>query len=405
MFWWNWRAASVLAAWIVPCLITYTFYYWAPDSFNSIFSIGYLRFFTTILPGLALCFYWLMSRLSAWAKRHHGPEGSPGLSLAVTIIAGLLMTAVVGWALQHVRLWQHDPANAELHRNWLTNLLRPTDSTGETDTARLAKIELYAFQFGALAAGVAAALIALCLARGRAVVPVVGAGLFTCLVVAIQLTDSLPTMQDDQGGRFQVEFKADAIHAAVPEGSVIFCQEQNLLNDVQFVGDYSLYDGESFRRDWVQNLPNIAAPDLPQGLDPGRRDALYNRLKDFSQGQLDEQARGIMHDALIANRRVFFVIQMRPNEPIPKKVRKAMGLSGKNKIMDRMPDLVARFCTPARFSTEVASVWPGYVPVEEPPADNKPRGLRMPPPSDPLGIKQPLELIEVTLAQPGSGRG
>jgi hypothetical protein len=220
-----------------------------------------------------------------------------------------------------------------------------------------------------------------------------------------ELTDSLPMMEADQGGRYQLEFKTDAIRAAAPDGSVIFCQEQNLLNDVQFRGDYALYDGESFRRDWVQNLPNIAPPDAPQGLDPGRRDALYNRLKGLSQAQLNEQARGIIHDALIANRRVFFVIQMRPNDPIPKKTRKAMGLSGKNKIVERMPDLVARFCTPDRFSTEVASVWPGYAPVVEPPADNKPRGLKMPAPPDPLGVRQPLEFIEVTLAQPGSGRG
>jgi hypothetical protein len=62
-----------------------------------------------------------------------------------------------------VWLWEHDPVTAGLHRNWITDHLRPADSTGESDTAKLAKIELYSLELGALAAGAAAALIALCL--------------------------------------------------------------------------------------------------------------------------------------------------------------------------------------------------------------------------------------------------
>ena len=66
MFWWNWRAASVLSAWIVPCMLIYMFYYWAPDNTN----ISYLRFFLTILPGLALCFFWFVRHLQEAATRY-----------------------------------------------------------------------------------------------------------------------------------------------------------------------------------------------------------------------------------------------------------------------------------------------------------------------------------------------
>jgi hypothetical protein len=406
MFWWNWRAASVLAAWIIPCLLTYTFYYWAPDSAVNVFSIGYLRFFTTILPGLALCFFWLISRLSAWATRHYTLPRSPALALTVTIVVGLLAAAVAGWGLQHWWLWQHNPAEAEVHQNWLVDLLRPADATSdmENDTPRLARVELDAYMFGAVAAGAAAALIALSLVRGRAVVPAAGAGLFTLLVVAIQVTDSIPGLEADQSARIQLALKADAIRGVVPDGSAVFYQEEGVLDDVQFLSDYALYDGLSFRRDWVQNLPNADPPDQPQGLDPGRRDALYKRLKDLTQPQLDEQARGIIHDALMANRRVFFVIKLPSSEPLPRKVRKAMGIGGKDKG-DKIPELVARLCTPDRFSTDVVSVWSGYVPGLNEVKTNKPRGLKMPPPTDPQGVRQPLEFIEVSLAAPGSARG
>ncbi len=52
------RLALVLTTWIVPNLLIYTAYYWAPDGPGS---IGYLRFFLTVFPGLALCAYFIFA--------------------------------------------------------------------------------------------------------------------------------------------------------------------------------------------------------------------------------------------------------------------------------------------------------------------------------------------------------
>jgi hypothetical protein len=111
---------------------------------------------------------------------------------------------------------------------------------------------------------------------------------------------------------------------------------------------------------------------------------------------LDDQARRMMRDALNANRRVFFVMQARPNDPIPKKVRKTVGSAAKVKNV-RMPDLVARLCTPDRFATEVVSVWPGYALGVSAPQKSGPRGIKVDRPPDPEVVRQPIELIEVTL--------
>jgi 4-amino-4-deoxy-L-arabinose transferase-like glycosyltransferase len=372
MFWWNWRAALVLTAWIVPCLLIYTFYYWAPDGW----SIGYLRFFTTILPALALCFFWLMSRLNRWAMLHHETDRLTALSIAIAIVVGIAATIIVAYALQHATSDDHEAI---------------------IDPPVLPHLQLIADQWGALAAGAAFALIALALARGRVVVPAVAAGLFSGVVVALQLTNAIPTMAADQFSRYQIQLRADAIRAVVPDGAVIISPDPDLLDHLQFVGNYLLYEGTTFRRDWIQALPNADPPDQPQGLDPGRRDALYNRLKDFSQPQLDEQARSLMRDALESKRRVFFVLQGRPPQPVARKALRMMGLIGRQKVPN-LNDIVARLCTPDRFSTAIVAVWPGYSPTTPPALRQlKPRGLRPIVPPDVLVARPPLQIIEVTL--------
>lgn len=60
MYWWNWRLALLMSSWIIPSVLVYSFYYWAPDGST----IGYLRFFLTILPALVLCAFWLLPRVA-----------------------------------------------------------------------------------------------------------------------------------------------------------------------------------------------------------------------------------------------------------------------------------------------------------------------------------------------------
>lgn len=83
MWRWNWRVALLLCAWILPCLLLYTAYYWAPDTAW----IGYLRFFLTIIPALALAAVWSLNKLIELAAR----EGSwllPRLAVAALVAIG-----------------------------------------------------------------------------------------------------------------------------------------------------------------------------------------------------------------------------------------------------------------------------------------------------------------------------
>lgn len=76
------REAAILAAWIVPCLVIYTFYYYAPESMP----VGYLRFFHTILPALVLCGMWLVAASTANGHRVAAVIAGAAVTLISTAI-------------------------------------------------------------------------------------------------------------------------------------------------------------------------------------------------------------------------------------------------------------------------------------------------------------------------------
>lgn len=57
---WNWRVALFLGSWILPCLLLYTAYYWAPEN------VAYTRFFLTIFPALGISAFGLL----LWPATH-----------------------------------------------------------------------------------------------------------------------------------------------------------------------------------------------------------------------------------------------------------------------------------------------------------------------------------------------
>lgn len=50
MLFWHWRLATLMLLWAIPGITIYLFYYWAPDGQT----LGYMRFFLTIFPPLAV---------------------------------------------------------------------------------------------------------------------------------------------------------------------------------------------------------------------------------------------------------------------------------------------------------------------------------------------------------------
>jgi hypothetical protein len=281
MLWRNWRMGLVMLAWIVPCVLCYVFYYWAPDPQQQPGTfVSYMRFVVTIVPGLFVCACWLVDQVCLHMQGMH-----PGR-----------------WAFRSVEI---------------------------------------------------------------------ALGLLMLAAVAVQLKNSTIGAELDQHGRLMLKKNADSILNVVPEGAVLFAQDTSVLHHLQFLRDYALYTGETFNKSFIDNLPRMD-PDEPQGWEPGRRDALYNRLKGMTQPQLDEEQRKIMTAAIDSGRRVFFVIARRVNDP-------PVGQKFSGEKPGTFPGAtpwVRRFATVDRFDLHILSAWTTPIVRPIPPNTTRTRAQR-----------------------------
>ena len=54
-----WRLGLLISLWVLPSAILYMLYYWAPTAENT---VGYLRFFMSIVPGMIFAALWILDR-------------------------------------------------------------------------------------------------------------------------------------------------------------------------------------------------------------------------------------------------------------------------------------------------------------------------------------------------------
>jgi hypothetical protein len=289
----------VMLAWIVPCVLCYVFYYWAPDPQQQPGTfVSYMRFVVTIVPGLFLCACWLIDQVCLHIEGMH-----PGR-----------------WAFRTIEI---------------------------------------------------------------------ALGLLMLAAVAVQLKNSTIGAELDQHGRLMLKKNADSILNVVPEGAVIFAQDTSVLHHLQFLRDYALYTGETFNKSFIDTLPRMD-PDEPQGWEPGRRDALYARLKNLTQAQLDEEQRKIMTAAIDSGRRVFFVIARRPNDP-------PVGQKFSGEKAGTFPGAtswVRRFATVDRFDIQILSAWTTPIVRPIPPNTTRTRAQRAEIRTS--GPSPALQIVEVT---------
>jgi hypothetical protein len=87
LFAWNARLALLLWAWLLPGLLVYAAYYWAPD--NS--GIGYARFLLTLFPPLAVGAAWCLTQLAPVA-----PHAERAFRRIIAPLAALVLVLGAG---------------------------------------------------------------------------------------------------------------------------------------------------------------------------------------------------------------------------------------------------------------------------------------------------------------------
>lgn len=293
MFRWNRRLAWVMGSWIAPCLAVYTFYYWAPDNTNN---IGYLRFFLTVFPALAMCAMGLVSRVAHaigdWNPAKGWWRGPAMLLLAVLLILPLRLFALTDWF-----------QDADLPDRFLARLAWLATNLGKD----LRSPENWSVWATVLALSTLTAAVISVLFFRRATV--VATGIVAAIAIAVQLQNTTYSMESEFYQKLMLDLNTRQVLRAAPAGSVLFNPDPSLVHNLQFARSYTLYGGTTFNQGTVRSMastPNIS-PDDPQGLDPGRRMGLYNRLKDLDQKQLDDIQRRTVVDSLGAGKPVYVV--------------------------------------------------------------------------------------------------
>lgn len=360
MFFWNALLGVWLALWVLPCLLVYTFYYWAPDGST----IGFLRFFMTIIPGLLVAALWLIVDVSSLLASR--PEAAPRpwrawkvvLVLVVGLAALLLTDPTVRLGVQPLTL---TPRSAYFDDDRLAENWARFDRYGGHYAMLLG--------VGALSAALTAGGL-----LGRRASGTIVAGVVVLLSATSQLQSALPSMEAESYSRTQLDRNVQRMLETVPSGAVLFCSDYGIMHHAQFLRELYLYQPETFTRRFIDQI-NPANRDFrvedPQGWDPGRRAGLYARLKDFDQNRLDEQLRTVVNGGLGANRRVFIAAPRNPGEARPRQPTKTKA--------PPLPEPYRRALPAAQYNIDEVDVWLLKPPVQtDVPRGGVPRTRRDP---------------------------
>ncbi len=327
MFWWNWRVAVFLWLWIGPCLTIYTFYYWAPDG------VGYLRFVLTILPPMLVGGFWLVAHIRDLVPKE--PKNVPAYLVVLVLTFGGLGAGVIGhFALrldiQAISAQKNDDPAIERKP-----ILIPMDKYLNDEPSVFAtRMDRPVFISSLVMLSAWGAAIAASTLLRKSIVPTLSAGVIAFLSIAVQADNSVKQLEKDSHDRNWQLVNYDFVRKLVPDGAVLISRDEGLLHHIQFERNLILFNGMSFDKGWVNGRPNKVSDD-PVLMDPVRGKQLQDALKDFDQAKLNEQARGMVRDAIRENRRVFVI------EPIANinEFMKAI----KDKKETQVPDFIRRF--------------------------------------------------------------
>ena len=204
-----------------------------------------------------------------------------------------------------VAMWRQDWRASLLLATWaVPNLLLYTAYYwAPTDLSTISYLRFTLTVFPALATAAVLGLRWLTVDRGP--LATVGVGVVVAVGCGAALYRSLDNAAVDAATDRATLRGAAAVAAAAPPGSVVFGPDK-LLNFLQLVSDYQLYDTRQFNARFVQQLGAVD-PNAPTGLQPQRARAVYAAHKDESDSQLMDDEAKLMADALAAGRRVFVI--------------------------------------------------------------------------------------------------
>lgn len=215
-----WRLGTVLALWVLPGLFLYMFYYWAPQGETS---MGYLRFFATVVPGLIFAAIWVIDR---------GMHAVPGSKWPSMIFITLVGTAAAAWATYY--WWPADYAGNGMG-DWLA-AYAPALAAGTLFLAITALIWVYDRPVAAQRGGLALAMLTL-------------GGLYC----GLNVVNWAPLLEADSMRHNNLHASVDYIRKGLKPGAVLFANEY-MCQQLDSTGGYQLFSHELWQSGAFSNF-------------------------------------------------------------------------------------------------------------------------------------------------------
>jgi hypothetical protein len=292
-----WRLGVLIALWVLPATCLYMLYYWAPVGENT---VGYLRFFMSIMPGLIFAGVWVLDRglVVLRGERRASLIAITGFGLIVLIAAALyfvdepLTLGVAVFSQIGSALWQF--ASETPVGFWATLGL----------VVLLAGIWIFDRPYAAEKTGIA-----------------LGAGILTAIGCGMNLYNIVPQVERNYSMAVGLRMTVDNLRERVPKGSVIFCADKT-LDQIDALNNWKLINANLFTPGAFANSKlRVDRGDKDNGDDPdpiqldrsrlymellGKQDAHGNwitkRRDEFDRDKFD-----IIQENLKEGRRVMFL--------------------------------------------------------------------------------------------------
>ena len=240
-----WRLGLLIALWVLPATCLYMLYYWAPVGENT---VGYLRFFISIMPGLIFAGVWVLDRGLVVLR------GERRASLIAITLFGVLV--LISAALYFVD--EPLPLSAAIVPQVCTALWQFASETSIGLYATiglvvlLAGIWIFDRPYAAEKTGIAPAR----------------AGILTAIGCGMNLYNIVPHVERNYSMAVGLRMTVDNLREHVPKGSVIFCADKT-LDQIDALNNWKLINANLFTRAaYLNSKLRVDRGDKDNGDDP-----------------------------------------------------------------------------------------------------------------------------------------
>jgi hypothetical protein len=174
--------------------------------------------------------------------------------------------------------------------------------------------------------------------RGSSAGPI-AAGILVAIASAVCVYDNVGALERDFAIERNLADIGDHVRAHIKSEidpsrrAIVFGDQRQLLNYLQFAGDYECYAFDVFSQKFGQRMGSGADPDAPNPLQRARQDYLREVVyKGKTDADLVNEGRRIMSAAITSNRQVFVVL---PSSFMPMFNGRMMNKEFETKVIDK----------------------------------------------------------------------